>query len=787
MIKKHITPLFILCLLTLTSCHKQPNEIFVSPNGNDTNRGSKQSPIQTIQKALDLAKAAKTRADDKVTIKLLAGDYYLTEPLTITPELNNLEIIGEGTNKVNVKGSKIIKTKWSIYKDNIWVTEINENIEFNQLFINGKQQILARYPNYNKQGGAWQGHAADAISKERVNGWSNPIGGFVHAMHSGRWGGFHYEITGISEDGDLQLTGGHQNNRPSAMHQKLRMVENIFEELDSENEWYYSKQDKKLYLWIQPEIDLNTAQVEVSVLKHLIDIKGSLEHPVKNILISDITFQHAKRTFMEEYEPLLRSDWTIYRGGAITMNGTEHCSIEDCTFTNLGGNVIFVNGYNLSNNFSGNHIYNCGASAISFVGDASAVRSPSFKYEEFVPAKDIDTIKGPANNLYPSKCIVENNLIHDIGTIEKQVAGVQLSMSMKIHIKNNSIYDVPRAGINANEGTWGGHIIEYNDVFNTVLETSDHGAFNSWGRDRFWHPTYNVIDSLVHANPEMPYWDAMYTTVIRNNRFRCDHGWDIDLDDGSSNYHIYNNLCLNGGIKLREGFYRVIENNIMVNNGFHPHVWFDNSEDVFKHNISMTKHFPIRLKGWGKEVDYNVFPDSTSLALANQNYTDKHSVYGNPMFINPGQGDFNVSQNSIALQVGFKNFPMDQFGVQKPELKALAKQPNIPQLKIKSIYKTNSKTQEWLGATLKNIETPEEQSASGLFDMNGVIVLKINSDSKLIHSGLKEGDVIVGMEEEKVKHIADFLKKYNSKNLNGKIKLRVVRNQKPTNLILSIQ
>jgi hypothetical protein len=60
--------------------------------------------------------------------------------------------------------------------------------------------------------------------------------------------------------------------------------------------------------------------------------------------------------------------------------------------------------------------------------------------------------------------------------------------------------------------------------------------------------------------------------ILRNNRFRCDHGWDIDLEDGSSNYLIYNNLCLNGGIKLREGVSRVVENNIMVNNTFHPHV-----------------------------------------------------------------------------------------------------------------------------------------------------------------------------------------------------------------------
>ena len=66
--------------------------------------------------------------------------------------------------------------------------------------------------------------------------------------------------------------------------------------------------------------------------------------------------------------------------------------------------------------------------------------------------------------------------------------------------------------------------------------------------------------------PKLPTLDCVEPITIRNNRWRCDHGWDIDLDDGSSNYHIYNNLCLNGGIKNREGYGRVVENNILVNN-----------------------------------------------------------------------------------------------------------------------------------------------------------------------------------------------------------------------------
>lgn len=771
--------LFILLLLiTVFSCKTKETIIYVSLAGSNDNAGTKELPIKTIEKALQNAKEIRKNSNEHIRINVMEGDYYLSSTLVLTPELNNISIVGEGLDKVRIKGSKIINSNWKPYSENIWVTNVREEVDFNQLFINGEKQILARYPNYDDNGGYWQGHAEDVISKERIATWNNPINGFVHAMHQGRWGGFHYEIKGVSDDGELELIGGHQNNRPSAMHKKYRMVENVFEELNSEKEWYFNKATKQLFLWNESKIDLNKALVEVSVLKHLIEIKGTEQNPVKNIIIEGISFQNTKRTFMEEYQPLLRSDWTIYRGGALLLDGTENCSINRCEFTNLGGNVIFANGYNRNISITGNHIHDCGASAISFVGDASAVRSPSYQYKEFVPIEDMDTEVGPANNLYPANCIVENNLIHRIGRIEKQVAGIQISMAMKIHVKSNSIYDVPRAGINVSEGTWGGHIIEYNDVFNTVLETSDHGSFNSWGRDRFWHPNRGVMDSLTLANPKMPLWDAMYTTIIRNNRFRCDHGWDIDLDDGSTNYKIYNNLCLNRGIKLREGFYRVVENNIMVNNSFHPHVWFSNSEDVFTKNIMMKKYADIRLNAWGKELDYNLFPNEAALKSAQKNGTDKHSLYGDAMFINPEKGDFTVAENSPALTLGFKNFPMDSFGVQKKELKAIAKQPKIPELNILSSKEEKTSTKEWLGATLKNIQTIEEQSSYGTHSMDGIIILKVDKNSKLSKSLIKEGDVIIGIEKEKVKNISNFIDTYKKYDFSENTTFNIVRNQK---------
>jgi hypothetical protein len=251
---------------------------------------------------------------------------------------------------------------------------------------------------------------------------------------------------------------------------------------------------------------------------------------------------------------------------------------------------------------------------------------------------------------------------------------------------------MPRAGINIGDGCWGGHAIEFCDIFDTVRETGDHGSFNSWGRDRFWNlDGLNLNDDQAwEANKDVVLLDAVKTTIIRNNRWRCDHGWDIDLDDGSSNYHIYNNLCLNGGLKAREGFYRVVENNILIN-GFHPHVWFKHSEDIVRRNIMWTDHYlpagGMPATPWGKEMDNNlvhregVKNPQPAMKLAQQSKRDKHSVVADAMFVDSANGDFRVQEGSPALKLGFTTFPMDRFGVQKPELKAIARTPQMPKVR----------------------------------------------------------------------------------------------------------
>lgn len=769
--------LMLVCFCFSAALLQAQTAFFVSADGKDSNKGTIKRPFRTIEKALEAARNEK----GEITLYLREGVYRLSAPLTLTASDGNSEkkltLTSFRNEKATISGGVLLNLDWQPYERGIWQAKVNQDVEIDMLLVNGEIRHMARYPNYDEQAVRFHGTSSQTTAPERVKGWKHPETGFLHAMHNSDWGDFHYRIKGRKENGELILEGGWQNNRQSGLHPENRMVENIFEELDAPGEWFFDRNEKTLYYYPLEGEQPATAIFETPQLKHLIEVRGTQAAPAENIVIRNLNLTQTQRTFMESYEPLLRSDWTVYRGAAVFFEGTENCTLTQCDLYNLGGNAVFFSKYNRQGEVSSSHFTNIGASAICFVGDTACVRSPSFEYSQFVPYEKMDLQKGPKGVNFPAQCIVRDNLIHRIGLFEKQTTGVELSMCQSIVVSHNSIYDTPRAGINVSEGTWGGHCIEYNDVFETVKETGDHGSFNSWGRDRFWHPNYKEMEELTTGHPEMILLDAVKTTTIRNNRFRCDRGWDIDLDDGSSNYHIYNNLCLNGGIKLREGFYRVVENNIMVNNSFHPHVWFLNSGDVFTRNIVMTDYQPIQIRNWGLMVDYNIFATETALGNARKNQTDLHSRACALPFRNPQAGDFSFPDDAeVIAEAGFHNFPMDEFGVVSPRLKKIARQPEMPQIRNVDTGHT-AVTKQWQGVVLKDLTTLGERSATGMDSERGVYVLSV-SPLEGLHTHLRTNDVLLKVNQVAVDNLEEFFQALKDCKKGETVSLTVFRSQK---------
>lgn len=781
----------LVCLLSAVAVTRlTAGTLFVSPTGDDANPGTLAKPFATLARAQSVARAL--RSGESVTVYLRGGTYYLPEPLVFTAE-------DSGTAKAPiiwrawqdeqpvVSGGQRLHLKWEPFRDGIMKARVPAGTSTDQLFVNGQRQILARYPNYDPNVRIFNGYSKDAFSPERAARWANPRGGFIHAMHANLWGDFHYVITGKDADGKITYEGGWQNNRRMGMHPEYRFVENIFEELDAPGEWFLDGKSSTLYFYPPAGIDLDHAVVEIVRLRNLIEFKGTPENPVREITLEGLTFHHASRTFMDNKEPLLRSDWTIYRGGAVMFDGAEDCGLKNCLLDQLGGNAVFVSGYNRRVSIVSCEIVKAGANGVSFVGDPRAVRSPLFEYGEVQDLSKIDRTPGPKTDDYPADCLVDNCLIHETGRVEKQTAGVEIAMSRNITVRRCSIYDVPRAGINIGDGCWGGDVIEFCDVFDTVKETGDHGSFNSWGRDRYWRPNIDEVNALVKQAPDLPLLDTIAPNILRNNRWRCDHGWDIDLDDGSSNYEIVDNLCLNGGLKNREGFHRIVENNLIVNNSFHPHVWYADSQDVFRRNIVFGPYRPIRVnKPWGKELDFNVMHEPGAIhelpatKLQEQSGRDEHSIVADAQFVDPARGDYRVKPDSPALGLGFQNFAMDQFGVQSAKLKARAQTPELPAFgheASRAETQRDGRVVDWLGGKIKNVVGLGEVSAAGLPREAGVAIVSAPTGSDLARAGLRDSDVILKCDSQDVDDVKGLLKAVRSAAPNAPVKLEIVREQ----------
>jgi hypothetical protein len=194
-------------------------------------------------------------------------------------------------------------------------------------------------------------------------------------------------------------------------------------------------------------------------------------------------------------------------------------------------------------------------------------------------------------------------------------------------------------------------------------------------------------------------------TIIRNNYFKASDTsmFGIDLDDGSTNYYCTKNLCIGGGFKMQRGRFNHFINNVVVGGGtIDIHDPMPQNGDSVMHNIIAGREFADWCCSWaglnangtalaqgvvsrGSIVDSNCYYGygsnprvyswagwGASASRAGTACTwdqwvaggcDVHSRVADPLFVDPANGNYQVKAGSPALAMGFKNFPMDSFGV----------------------------------------------------------------------------------------------------------------------------
>ncbi|MBM4086019.1 MAG: hypothetical protein FJ272_14640, partial [Planctomycetes bacterium] len=153
-----------------------PTVYYVATNGSDDwsgtlpapNAGRTDGPFATLYRARDAVRGLRTRGlPQPVRILVRGGTYYLPKTLTLGPEDSGTDgayvsYESHPGEEVVLSGGRPITGQWRTDDGKVHYVDIpearNGAWKFRQLFVDGRREIRARYPNYD---------ASDVLTK----GW----------------------------------------------------------------------------------------------------------------------------------------------------------------------------------------------------------------------------------------------------------------------------------------------------------------------------------------------------------------------------------------------------------------------------------------------------------------------------------------------------------------------------------------------------------------------------------------------------------------------------------------
>lgn len=548
-------------------------EIWVSPKGDDQAAGTKNAPKATLTSALRQARELRRLNDPSIaggiTIYLSDGYHSLYEPVFVRPEDSGTAesptvICSEQGGKATLHSGVLIG-KWQ-KQGKIWVADVPEfngcPLTFRQLWINGKKAVRARDVEDFED-------MYRIINNDPVNEilWvpAKAIRPILKApraemvLHE-MWCVANLRIQSIEVHGDSAAVRFHHpesriqfehpwprpmvtdNGRNSAFY-----LTNAIELLDREGEWFHDIYTRKLYYYPQKDEDMKTAEAIVPSIETLIEVKGTLDNPVRNVRFENITFAYTtwmrpsekghvplqagmyltdayridpKMTRNYRNHPLDNQGWLGRPAAAVRVSAAADIDFLSCDFKHLGSSGLdYVYGT------KGGTVEECSFRDIAGSGIVVGSFSPE-AHETHLPYDPAD---------------------------RRELCTFQ-------HIRKNLVTDV------ANED-WGcvgilaGYVSDITIEHNEICEVSYTGISLGWG----WTQTVNCMrNNIVHANHIHHYGKHMYDvsgiytlssqpkSYITQNRIHSiyhpgyahdpDHWFYLYTDEGSSFITIEDNL-----------------------------------------------------------------------------------------------------------------------------------------------------------------------------------------------------------------------------------------------------
>ena len=729
--------LTVICiaLTVLISCARPLHEatFFIAPAGKNTNPGTFRRPFATLERARnEVRKLKKIRREGNITVLIRGGTYTLTETVVFDLKDSGSEnqvvtyAAYPGEEPVFSSGIKI--EGWAklereseslpeVARDHIWVADLPETRggywRFFTLFDGEESLPRARSGGFkpvdderNFWGqGFWGMTFANPVQKSvlyfpegTVRNWSNLEDVEIVIFPQI---GYTMNILGLASvdesAGEAWTTipatyamnpvnsfvNPIDEKRDAPLRQESVWIENVLEGLDEPGEWVLNTREGRLYLWPRGETPGDNIFAprlkELIRVEGVVDEKGPVDHPVRYLVFRGLTFTHGDRDLWEKDDAGIQHDWEMYDKSTalLRFRATEHCTVDECRFTNSGGTGVR---FDLHSQY--NRVQRClfeflGQSGILVCGYGPGVKDVSYRNEVF------------------------NNHLHHCGEIYKHSHGIIIWQSGENRIANNLIHDMPRKAILVA----GVRYRHFDSRYRDNRECSRLIRWNEVGETRgydytvsYLHVRNNVVENneiyrILEVGEDgggINITGAAEGNIIRRNRLYDIRNTMADaairLDGTGRGTLITENIiydCALPAINSRD-INNYIENNILVDvstrrrpdqEGYF--MFGRESTTRFQKNLLVHSGrkapFLLRLRGANLnqfKSDFNLYysagnPGRSFAFLRNlqEDGIESHSVSAAPLFVDEANRDFRLQPGSPVLKLGFKPIDINQMGL----------------------------------------------------------------------------------------------------------------------------
>jgi len=487
------------CSLLFLACHvfqiaplAAAADLFVAPDGSDSNPGSLQKPFATIARARDAVRQQIGEGlQSNVTVHLRGGTYRLSEPLVFGPEDSGdddfaITYAAQPGQTVVLSGGRPI-TPWQRGAGETWSAPApgvqDGKWYFRHLFVNGRRAVRARTPNADAEHPDWQLKGADlaadlsrytlTLAPGLLGAWSNPTD--IEVMVTGNWEINRLPVRSIERDAGLVVLTpphalGHDAIRPGPG--RWCHFESAPEMLDQPGEWYLDRPTGTLRYWPLAGEDMQTAEVIAPVAERLVEVKGLPDRPVRNLHFRGLRFEHTGLGLPEvgylgiqACHHTIGTKWTGTWGrvpAAIRWDYVERSSLADSVLTRLGGcGVELVSGCH-DNLIQGNEITDVSGNGIMLGGPRD---------EGEVPRRNR----------------IRNNHVHACGVEYYGAVGIWVGFAQQAQIAHNLVHGLPYSGVsvgwqwNPEPTPCKENRIEYNHIYDVMNRLCDGGCIYTLG------------------------------------------------------------------------------------------------------------------------------------------------------------------------------------------------------------------------------------------------------------------------------------------------------------------